>query len=94
MKGKSIGEALAAIGVIVSLVFVATEIRQNTVALRTAAYQAIGLAAAASLDDLAHDRELFENVFAKAPPYQRWTRYGSDAPDPFNSIAVATSPRG
>ena len=27
----------------------------------------IGLAAASSLDDLAHDRELFENVFAKAP---------------------------
>ncbi len=67
MTGKSIGETLAAVGVIATLIFVAMEIKQNTIASRAAAYQAIGLAAASSLDDLAHDRELFENVFAKAP---------------------------
>ena len=67
MMRLSIGETLAAVGVIASLIFVAMEIKQNTIASRAAAYQAIGLAAASSLDDMAHDRELFENVFAKAP---------------------------
>ena len=73
MTRKSIGEMLAAVGVIASLIFVAWEIRQNsmelrqnTIASRGEAYQAIGIAAAHSLDELAHDREFFENVFAKA----------------------------
>jgi len=55
--------------VIASLVFVAMEIRQNTISSRAAAYQAIGLAAASALDDMAHDREFFENVIAKDPAH-------------------------
>ena len=67
MKAKSVGEALAALGVIASLVFVAFEIRQNTVALRAAAYQSIGLSGASTLGEVAHDRDFLENAFAKAP---------------------------
>jgi hypothetical protein len=74
MTAKSIGEALAAIGVIASLIFVAwevrqnsEEIRQNTIQSRATAYQAIGLASASAHNDLAHDRSIIENVFMKAP---------------------------
>ena len=67
MTKKSVGEALAALGVIASLVFVAWEIRQNTIQSRAAAYQAIGLAAASTHESVAHDREMLENVFAKSP---------------------------
>ena len=41
MSGKTIGETLAAVGVIASLVFVGVEIRQNTAAVRGATLQAI-----------------------------------------------------
>ena len=41
MSGKAIGETLAAVGVIASLVFVGLEIRQNTAAVRGATLQAI-----------------------------------------------------
>ncbi len=39
--GKRVGEALAAVGVIGSLVFVALEVRQNTAAVRGATLQAV-----------------------------------------------------
>ena len=41
MSGKAIGEALAAAGVIGSLLFVGIEVRQNTAAVRGATLQAI-----------------------------------------------------
>ena len=56
MSTKAIREILAAVGVAASLAFVGFEIRQNTVAARAAAYQAIGIATASALDSWAHDR--------------------------------------
>ena len=49
MSSKAIREALAALGVIASLLFVGFEIRQNTMVARASAYQAIGVATAATL---------------------------------------------
>ena len=40
-RAKSIGEALAAIGVVASLIFVALEVRQNTAAVHGATLQAV-----------------------------------------------------
>jgi hypothetical protein len=37
MSGKSIREALAAVGIVLSLVFVGLELRQNTLAVRATA---------------------------------------------------------
>ncbi len=56
-RGSAIRETLAALGLIASMVFVGLEIRQNTVASRAAAYQAIGIATAAAFDSEAHDRQ-------------------------------------
>ena len=52
MSTKAIGETLAALSVVASLIFVGYEIRQNTVAARAAAYQAIGIASAAAWDSM------------------------------------------
>lgn len=65
MSSKAIREMLAAAGVVASLAFVGFEIRQNTVASRAAAYQAIGIATASAFDSWAHDRE-YVNLLQKA----------------------------
>ena len=57
MSGKAIRETLGFLAVVASLVFVGLEVRQNTVAARSAAYQAIGIATAAAFDNMAHDRQ-------------------------------------
>ena len=44
MKGEKVREAIGFLGVIASLIFVGLEVRQNTVATRAAAYQAMGTA--------------------------------------------------
>ena len=81
MSGKAIGEALAALGVIASMIFVGLEIRQSNAqaqaAARAAAYQAIGVATAESFDSWAHDPELFETRYKGAAAmdstdWQRW----------------------
>lgn len=65
MSVKTIRETVAALGVIASLIFVGLEIRQNTIASRAAAYQAIGIATAAAFDNTAHDRQLIVNGHVK-----------------------------
>ena len=57
MSKKVTREIVTALSVIASLIFVGYEIRQNTVAARAAAYQAIGIATAAAFDSWAHDRQ-------------------------------------
>lgn len=52
------GEALAALGVIASLLFVGMQIRQSNTQAKAAAYQAIGAATAEAFDSWAHDAEL------------------------------------
>jgi len=55
MSPRAIRETLAVLGVIASLLFVGWEIRQNTIAARASAYQAIGIATASAFDSQAHD---------------------------------------
>lgn len=62
MSSKAIREMLAAAGVVASLVFVGFEVRQNTIASRAAAYQAIGVATASAFDSWAHDRAYVDLV--------------------------------
>ncbi len=60
MSGKVIGETLAALGLIASLVFVGVEIRQSTMVARAGAYQELGLAAVAGWAESARDRSFTE----------------------------------
>ena len=55
---KNLVEIVGVIAVVASLIFVGYEIRQNTVAARAAAYQAIGVATAEAFDSMAHDKEM------------------------------------
>ncbi len=43
---RDVGEAVALLGVIASLVFVGLEIRENRIAARAAAYRELGIAVA------------------------------------------------
>ena len=63
MSGKVTAEALAAMGVIASMIFVGMEIRQSNAQARAAAYQSIGVATAQLIDTWAHDAELAELWF-------------------------------
>ncbi len=58
MSKKVTRETVAALSVIASLIFVGYEIRLNTVAARASAYQAIGIATAAAIDNWAHDEQM------------------------------------
>ena len=57
MSGKAIREALAALGVMASMVFVGLEIRQNTIVARAAAYQDFGTGMATYWANAAYDPE-------------------------------------
>lgn len=57
-----IAEIVAAIAVVVSLIYVGTEVQRNTAAIRGAAMQAIATSDAASLMTIATDAELSEIV--------------------------------
>ena len=59
---RNIGEAVALIGVVASLVFVGLEIRENRIAARAAAYQELGIAVAGEWMARAGDRELNDLV--------------------------------
>jgi hypothetical protein len=60
LSGKLVAEALAAVGVIASLLFVGVQIRQSNTQAKAAAYQAIGAATAEAFDSWAHDAALSE----------------------------------
>lgn len=60
MSEKRTIEGLGLLAVVISLVFVGMEIRQNNKLARSAAYQTIGIATAEGLESLAHDRTLAE----------------------------------
>ena len=74
MTGKSLREGLAAIAVIVSLVFVGTELRQNTVATR-----------AATLNDLASGSREWLMAIGTSPElasaWRRWLAGEEITPD-------------
>jgi hypothetical protein len=56
---KDVLEIVGIIAVVFSLAFVGYEIRQNTIASRAAAYQAIGIAGAMATDSWAHDDQIW-----------------------------------
>jgi hypothetical protein len=58
----NIGEFVAAIGVIVSLIYLAVQIRQNTRTVRAAAFQQVVDSLADFTSSLSRDRELIEIV--------------------------------
>ena len=60
MSAKTIGETLAALGVIASLVFVGLEIRQNTAVARAQTRQALTEDLREFIMTLAADETLFE----------------------------------
>ena len=69
-SARDIGEFLAFLGIIVSLVFVGLELRQSTIASRATAYQELGIATADIWFLQASNREL-NDVF--------WHANGNDA---------------
>ena len=71
MSGRTIGEFVAMVGIIVSLVFVGFEIRQNTIASRAAAYQSIGFYVAEAWNTRSMDREFVE-LYSQARDTTRW----------------------
>jgi hypothetical protein len=59
---RDVGEAVALLGVVASLVFVGLELRQNRIAARAAAYQELGIAIADNWMGRASDRVLNDLV--------------------------------
>lgn len=56
---KDVLEIVGIIAVVFSLAFVGYEIRQNTIASRAAAYQAVGIAGAVAIDSWTHDEQIW-----------------------------------
>lgn len=72
-RARAVAELIAALGVILSLIFVGMELRQNTVAVRAATYQALSDASAEAVSDLAHDPDLLAVVQRVYFEDVRWT---------------------
>jgi len=70
----SIGEFVAAIGTLVTLVYLALQIRQNTRSVRTSAYQETSRDIAESIDQLARDPELCRIWLAGARDFESLPR--------------------
>ena len=78
-QSKGLLDALGVLAVVASLLFLAYEIRQNTVAARAAAYQAIGIATASAFDSKAHDPEylMLELKPADKMNVIEWSQYAA-----------------
>lgn len=63
---REIGEAVALLGVVASLVFVGLELRQTRIAAQAAAYQELGIAVAENWMGRANDRALNDLVLVAA----------------------------
>jgi hypothetical protein len=63
---REIGEVMALLGVVASLVFVGLELRQSRIASQASAYQELGIAIADNWMDRANNRELNDLVFVAA----------------------------
>ena len=74
---KDVLEIFGLIALVLTLAFVGYEIRQNTVASRAAAYQAIGIAGATALDSWAHDEQMSALRYKKADDMKAvdWERF-------------------
>lgn len=70
---REAAEFVAIVGVVVSLVFVGLELRENRIAARAAAYQEIGIAQADLWIGRAHDRELNDVIGRLAADSLDWS---------------------
>lgn len=74
---RDIGEAIALVGVVASLVFVGLELRQNRISARAAAYQELGIAIADNWMGRANDRALNDLVrVASTADSATWAEVG------------------
>lgn len=72
---REVGEAVALLGVVASLVFVGLELRQTRISARAAAYQELGIAIADNWMGRANDRELNDLVsIASTADSATWAR--------------------
>ncbi len=62
LSAREIGEVVAILGVVLSLLFVGLQLRQNALVSRTSAYQDLGIAMAEGWRFRASDRELNDLV--------------------------------
>lgn len=93
MNGKTLRESLATIGVIASLAFVGTEIRQNNQLAEAAAYQELGIATADDWLEVALSPELnslyWERIRAGDDPAW-WATLTQAERDQMASVLVST----
>ena len=66
-RTRDLIEAIGLLLVVAGLVFVGLEMRQNNKLAQAAAYQAIGIATAQAIDNLAHDRQFLTSTRGKEP---------------------------
>lgn len=64
LSARDIGEITAVISVVLSLIFIGLEFRQNRIAMRAAAYQELGLATADILFSQSEDPEILSGYGA------------------------------
>ena len=62
LSARAVGEIVAVISVVLSLVFVGLQLRQSTAATQAAAYQELGIATSDMLFDLSSRSELLANM--------------------------------
>ena len=63
LRAREIGEVVAILGVVLSLLFVGLQLRQNALVSRTSAYQELGIAMAEGWRLHASDRELNDLIY-------------------------------
>jgi hypothetical protein len=76
LSAREIGEVVAILGIVLSLVFVGLQLRQNALVSRASAYQDLGIAMAEGWRLRASDRELNDLVY----------RAGSADPDDWSNL--------
>lgn len=76
LSAREIGEGVAILGVVLSLLFVGLQLRQNALVSRASAYQELGIAMAEGWRLRASDRELNDLIY----------RAGSTDPDDWSNL--------
>jgi hypothetical protein len=71
----ALGEVVGAVGVIVTLIYLATQIRQNTRQIRSEGHQAIADAYSVTLGQLLADNDLFETVIRGCQDWESVTPF-------------------
>ena len=87
---REVGETIALIGVVASLVFVGLELRQSRIAAQAAAYQELGIAISNIWMERTNNRELNELVrIANGPDSAAWAELSESDVYLLRSLIVA-----